>query len=75
MKSEKNENTPIGFGYMRCGTSQTYVPYAAFDKLIVILAVKVMKSPQLRQGLFDLHCWHISTQLVIKVRFSPKSHS
>lgn len=36
-------------------------PCSALDKLIVVPAVKVMKSPQLHPGLFDLHCWHISS--------------
>lgn len=46
--------------------------HSALDKLIVIPAVKVMKSPQLHQGLFDLHCWHISNTACHQSLFRSK---
>lgn len=57
---------------MRCRASQLKPQCPALDKLIVISAVKVIKSPQLRRGLFDLHCWQISNTTCHQSSFQPK---
>lgn len=57
---------------MYCGVSQMKSPCLALDKLIVIPAVKVMKIPQLHQGLFDLCCWLISNTTCHQSLFQPK---
>lgn len=47
-------------------------PHSPLNKLIVIPAVKVMNSPALHRGLFDLHCWHISNTTCHQSSFQPK---
>lgn len=57
---------------MRRCASQMKPLSLALDKLIVIPAVKVMKSPQLYRGLFDLHGWHISNTTCHQSSPQPK---
>lgn len=72
VNAEINRNTCTGCWGKRCAARQMNSLCPALDKLIVIPAVQVMKSPQHHQGLFDLRCWHISNTACHQSWFQPR---
>lgn len=72
-KSEKKKkNTPSGCKYVCCDARQMNSPCSPLDKLIVIPAVKVMKSPLLHRAVFDLPCQHTGNTTCHQSSLQPK---